>query len=79
MLPRRGPVDGPSHRLHRRDACPRRLCPLAVVAVSPMLRSDDPLPQNVIRFSQAFEQFYRTIEPKWQELEAARNDAFSRL
>src|SRR5215475_6561614 len=42
-----------------------------------MLRSDDPLPQNVIRFSETFEQFYRTIEPRWQELEAARNGAFS--
>jgi hypothetical protein len=42
-----------------------------------MLHSDDPSPQNVIRFSEAFEQFYRTIEPRWQELEAARNDAFS--
>jgi hypothetical protein len=42
-----------------------------------MLRSNDPLPQNVIRFSEAFEHFYQTTEPKWQELEAGVNDAIA--
>jgi hypothetical protein len=42
-----------------------------------MLRSDDPLPQNVIRFSEGFERFFRATEPRSQELEAAANDAFT--
>jgi hypothetical protein len=42
-----------------------------------MLRSDDPLPQNVIRFPEGFERFFRATEPRWQELEAAANDAFA--
>jgi hypothetical protein len=42
-----------------------------------MMRSDDPLPQNVIRFSESFERFFRATEPRWQELEAAANDAFT--
>ena len=41
-----------------------------------MMRSDDPLPQNVIRFSEGFERFYRSAEPRWQELELATSDAF---
>ena len=42
-----------------------------------LLRSDDPLPQNVIRFSEGFERFFRATEPRWQELEAAVNDTFA--
>ena len=42
-----------------------------------MLRSDDPLPQNVIRFPEGFERFFRATEPRWEELEAACNDAFA--
>jgi hypothetical protein len=41
-----------------------------------MMRSDDPLPQNVIRFSEGFERFFQSTEPRCQELEAAANDAF---
>jgi hypothetical protein len=42
-----------------------------------MMQSDDPLPQNVIRFSEGFERFFRVTEARWQELEAAGNDAFA--
>jgi hypothetical protein len=41
-----------------------------------MMRSDDPLPQNVIRFSEGFERFFQSTEPRCRELEAAANDAF---
>jgi hypothetical protein len=41
-----------------------------------MMRSDDPLPQNVIRFSEGFERFFQSTEPRCQELKAAANDAF---
>jgi len=44
-----------------------------------MLRSDDPLPQNVIRFSDAFEQFFHTVEPRSLELEEAVNVKFNAL
>src|SRR5262249_20037634 len=44
-----------------------------------MLRSNDPLPQSVIRFSEAFERFFQTVEPRWEELDAAVNDTFCRL
>jgi hypothetical protein len=33
-------------------------------------RSDDPLPANTIRFSEAFELFYQSTEPRWQEIDA---------
>jgi hypothetical protein len=35
-----------------------------------MMRSDDPLPQNVIRFPEGFERFFRATEARWQEIEA---------
>jgi hypothetical protein len=35
------------------------------------------MPQNVIRFAEGFERFFRATEPRWQELEAAVNDAFA--
>jgi hypothetical protein len=41
-----------------------------------MLRSNDPLPQNVIRFSGAFEQFFQAIEPNWRDLETRVNDSY---
>jgi hypothetical protein len=40
-------------------------------------RSDDPLPPNAIRFSEAFELFYRSIEG-WQEIEARVADAIAK-
>ena len=33
-------------------------------------RSNDPLPANTIRFSEAFEFFYQSTEPRWQEIDA---------
>jgi hypothetical protein len=33
-------------------------------------RSDDPLSPSAIRFSEAFELFYRSIKPRWRELDA---------
>ena len=41
-----------------------------------MMRSNDPLPQNVTRFSEGFELFVRSAEPRCQELELAAGDAF---
>jgi hypothetical protein len=33
-------------------------------------RSDDPLPANTIRFSEAFDLFYQSTEPRWKEIDA---------
>ena len=41
-----------------------------------MLRSDDPLPQNVIRFSEAFDRFFRASEPTAKSLEDNLYQAF---
>src|SRR5436190_2086378 len=41
-----------------------------------MLRSNDPLPQNVIRFSEAFDRFFTASEPTAKRLEDDLYQAF---
>jgi hypothetical protein len=45
--------------------------------MSGLRRSDDTLPANTIRFSEAFELFYRTIE-WWEEIEARVAEAIAK-
>jgi len=35
------------------------------------VRSDDPIPLGHIRLSEAFDLYYQTVTPNWQELDAA--------